>query len=57
VPSGDVGALAAAIVTLASDPGRVRRFGAAARERALAGFSAERSADGVEQVYREALAR
>ncbi len=57
VPSGDVGALAAAIVTLASDPGRVRRFGAAARERALATFSAERAADGVEAVYREALAR
>ena len=57
VASGDVGALAAAIVTLASDPGLVRRFGAAARERAVSAFSADRSADGVERVYREALAR
>ena len=57
VPADDAGALAAAIVTLASDPGRVRQFGAAARERALSSFSAERSADGVERVYRETLAR
>ena len=57
VPADDVDALATAIVTLASDPGRVRQFGAAARERALSSFSAERSAEGVERVYREALAR
>jgi glycosyltransferase involved in cell wall biosynthesis len=57
VPPGDVDALAAAIVALASDPGRVRALGAAARARALTAFSDERTAEGVEAVYREALAR
>jgi glycosyltransferase involved in cell wall biosynthesis len=57
VPPGDVDALAAAIVGLASDPERVRALGAAARARALTAFSDERTAEGVEAVYREALAR
>ena len=53
VPPEDADALARAIVGLARDPERVRAFGAAARRRALAQFSAEAAVDGVERVYRE----
>lgn len=53
VPAEDAGALARAIVELARDPERVRAYGAAARRRALAQFSADAAADGVERVYRE----
>ncbi len=53
----DAGALAAAIVALASDPDRVRRLGAAARARATERFGREAAVTGVERVYREALDR
>jgi glycosyltransferase involved in cell wall biosynthesis len=55
VPSQDVRALTHAIVELASDPDRVARLGAAARERALAQFSAGSAADGIQRLYREEL--
>jgi glycosyltransferase involved in cell wall biosynthesis len=57
VPSEDVSALAEAIVSLACDSERVRRFGEAARARALHSFSAEAAADAVADVYRRLLAR
>jgi glycosyltransferase involved in cell wall biosynthesis len=56
VPPVDDGALAATIVELASDPARVRAFGAAARARALAQFSPESAVEGVERVYRSTAA-
>ena len=56
VPPEDAAALAAAIVALARDHERVRRFGEAARARALSHFSAGAAADGVEAVYRRLLA-
>jgi glycosyltransferase involved in cell wall biosynthesis len=55
VPSEDETALAAAIVALARDPVRVHAFGAAARERAAAQFSAGSAAAGVEAVYLDLL--
>jgi glycosyltransferase involved in cell wall biosynthesis len=55
VPPGDEDALAAAIVSLASDPERLRALGAAARARAVAQFSADAAAAGVERVYRDLL--
>jgi glycosyltransferase involved in cell wall biosynthesis len=55
VPAEDEHALAAAIVELARDPERVRRFGTAARERAVRQFSAAAAVDGVEAVYRDLL--
>ena len=48
--------LSAAIVALARDPERVRRMGAAARERALAQFSPAAAVEGVERVYRATAA-
>jgi glycosyltransferase involved in cell wall biosynthesis len=56
VPPEDAAALAAAIVALAPDHERVRRFGEAARARALSHFSAGAAAEGVEDVYRRLLA-
>ena len=55
VPAGDADALAAAIVGLARDVDRVREFGAAARQRALTSFSADRNADGIADLYRRLL--
>jgi glycosyltransferase involved in cell wall biosynthesis len=55
VPPGNEEALAAAIVELASDPGRVQALGTAARVRAVAQFSADDAAAGVERVYRDLL--
>ena len=55
VPPEDVDALARAIVDLAGDPERVRRLGAAARQRAIDSFSAEAEADAVADLYRTAL--
>jgi glycosyltransferase involved in cell wall biosynthesis len=55
VPPGDPVALAEAIVRLARDPERVRAFGAAARRRAVAQFSAGAAADAVGSLYRTLL--
>jgi glycosyltransferase involved in cell wall biosynthesis len=55
VRAGDHERLAAAIVELVSQPDLVRAYGAAARARALAQFSAETSADGVARLYRNLL--
>ena len=52
VPPEDPETLAAAIVALARDPGRVRSFGSAARARALGSFSEGAAADGIDAVYR-----
>jgi glycosyltransferase involved in cell wall biosynthesis len=52
VPAGDAEALADAIVQLASDPGRAAAMGAAGRERALAEFPPERSAERIDELYR-----
>ena len=57
VPPEDADALARAIVSLARDPDRAAALGRAARERALAQFSAGAAADGVLRVYREELAK
>jgi glycosyltransferase involved in cell wall biosynthesis len=56
VPPDDAEALAQAIVELAHDSASVRRFGAAARQRALSEFSADAAADRVAEVYRETVA-
>jgi glycosyltransferase involved in cell wall biosynthesis len=55
VRAGDAGALAGAILALVRDPDRLRRFGEAARRRAVDQFSADSTADGVEAVYRRLL--
>jgi len=55
VPSGDVGALAAAIERLARDPDRAAAMGAAGRVRAVERFSQDRCTDRTEQLYRAAL--
>jgi len=57
VPVGDADALARAIVELAGDPERVQAFGAAARQRAVASFSADAEADTVAELYRTELQR
>jgi glycosyltransferase involved in cell wall biosynthesis len=51
VPSGDAEALADAIVELASDLERAEAMGRAGRERVIAHFRPERSADRVEELY------
>lgn len=45
-PFGDVAALAALLAHLAADPASLRRMGAAARERVLAGYTAARAVEG-----------
>jgi glycosyltransferase involved in cell wall biosynthesis len=55
VPSGDVGALAAAIEELAGDPDRAAAMGAAGRVRAVERFSQDRCTDRIEALYRAAL--
>ena len=57
VPSESPDELAAAIVELCSDPGRVRALGLLGRVRALERFGEERSVSSIETVYRAALAR
>ena len=57
VPVADTAALAAAIVALATDPGRSAAMGRAGRERAVEEFSLERCADRIDGLYRSALAR
>jgi glycosyltransferase involved in cell wall biosynthesis len=56
VPTADAGALAAAIVELASDPARTAAMGAAGRERAVAAFAQTRCTDRTDALYRAALA-
>ena len=56
VPTGDAGALAAAIVELASDPARTAAMGAAGRERAVTAFTQARCTDRTDALYRAALA-
>jgi glycosyltransferase involved in cell wall biosynthesis len=55
VEPGDAEALADAIVALAGDLGRAAAMGLAGRERALAEFTPERSAERIEALYRAAL--
>jgi starch synthase len=55
VPSGDAEALAEAIVALAADLERASAMGRAGRERALAEFPPERSAERIEDLYLGAL--
>lgn len=55
VPPGETGALAEAIVELASDLDRVRRMGAAGRERVVSHFLADRSARETADLYRTSL--
>jgi glycosyltransferase involved in cell wall biosynthesis len=56
VPPGDSGALANAIVRFASDDGRRRRAGNAARERVLERYSAQRLVGDISGLYEELLA-
>ncbi|GGI32121.1 glycosyltransferase [Bradyrhizobium guangdongense] len=56
VPPGDAEALGEAIDTLISDPGRRRRMGLSARTRAVSRYSTATFKDGMESVYRAALA-
>ena len=56
VPSGDPAKLAAALVELASDPGRTAELGVAGRARAVDEFSQERCTARVEALYGTALA-
>jgi starch synthase len=55
VEPGDAEALAEAVVALAGDLGRAAEMGRAGRERALAEFTPERSAERIESLYRAAL--
>lgn len=55
VPPRDRVALATTLVEAARDPGRRRRTGANARERAEAEFSVQRSVSDYESIYRELL--
>ena len=57
VPPDDLEALRAALVMVASDPAHAAELGAAGRRRALAEFPAERPAERLDAIYREALAR
>ena len=56
VPKGDPEPLAAALVELARDPARRDAMGAAARERALGRYGAERLLGDVDALYRELVA-
>jgi glycosyltransferase involved in cell wall biosynthesis len=56
VATGDAGALAAALVDLASDPARAAAMGAAGRERAVTAFTQARCTDRTDALYRAALA-
>jgi glycosyltransferase involved in cell wall biosynthesis len=53
VPRGDVPALASAIGSLLEDPERRRRMGIAGRRRAVEYFDWDRTAEQIEQVYRD----
>ncbi len=55
VPPADPERLAAALVSLARDPARVRSLGEAARRRAVTQFSAAGTADRIDALYRTLL--
>jgi glycosyltransferase involved in cell wall biosynthesis len=55
IPPDDPPALAGALLTLLRDPDLRHKLGAAARERALACFTARQHVEGVEAVYAELL--
>ncbi|MFF0426824.1 glycosyltransferase family 4 protein [Streptomyces sp. NPDC004520] len=57
VPTGDAGALAAALGRMLGDAELRARLGAAGRERVLANFTWARAAQGTVELYREAVAR
>ncbi|MGW6152637.1 glycosyltransferase family 4 protein [Streptomyces sp. NPDC055144] len=57
VPTGDAGALAAALSRLLDDPRLRARLGAAGRERVLRNFTWARAALGTAELYRESIAR
>jgi rhamnosyl/mannosyltransferase len=57
VPPGDPLALASALNTLLADPASRRRYGEAARQRAVELFSLEAMVGGVEAVYRAVVSR
>ncbi|MGW0337363.1 glycosyltransferase [Streptomyces sp. NPDC003011] len=57
VPAADAEATAEAVRELLADDGLRRRTGAAGRERALARYTWQRVADGVEEVYQRVTAR
>jgi glycosyltransferase involved in cell wall biosynthesis len=55
VPPGDVNALAQALDKVLGDPAYARALGQAARQRVVAGFSAERQAEAHLALYRQVL--
>jgi glycosyltransferase involved in cell wall biosynthesis len=57
VPTGDAGALAAALGRLLDDPRLRARLGTAGRERVLGNFTWARAALGTAELYRESIAR
>ncbi|MFI8326422.1 glycosyltransferase family 4 protein [Streptomyces sp. NPDC085529] len=57
VPTGDAGALAAALGRVLGDAELRARLGAAGRERVLANFTWARAAQGTAELYREAVDR
>jgi phosphatidylinositol alpha-1,6-mannosyltransferase len=54
--NGDVEGLAASVLDLLSDPGRLRSMGARARTWAMERFSWERIASQLEEIYSDVLA-
>ncbi|MBR8140820.1 glycosyltransferase [Burkholderia sp. AU19243] len=55
VPLGDTPALRSALDTLANDPALAARFGAAARQRYKARFTADKMVDGYVEIYERVL--
>ena len=57
VPARAAGELEAALLALASDPGRAREMGRAGRKRLLSEFSIDRTLAAYEELYQQAIAR